>query len=27
MRRILGVDPMPLDQGLALTFAPPQTSA
>ena len=25
MRRILGVDPMPIEQGLALTFAPPQT--
>lgn len=27
MRDILGVDPMPLDQGLALTFAQPHTSA
>lgn len=27
MRTILGVDPVPLDQGLALTFGPPQTSA
>jgi nucleoside-diphosphate-sugar epimerase len=27
MRTLLGVEPIPLDQGLALTFAPPQTSA
>ncbi len=27
MRTILGVEPIPLDQGLALTFRPPQTSA
>ena len=27
MRRILGVEPIPLDQGLALTFASPHTSA
>lgn len=27
MRRILGVEPIPLDRGLALTFAPPHTSA
>jgi nucleoside-diphosphate-sugar epimerase len=27
MRAILGVEPIPLDQGLALTFPPPQTAA
>ncbi len=27
MRSVLGVDPVPLEQGLALTFAPAQTSA
>ena len=27
MRRILGVEPIPLEQGLALTFTPPHTSA
>ena len=27
MRNVLGVEPVPLEQGLALTFAPAQTSA